>query len=112
MIQYSIVIPVFNSVESLPVLVEEIQKVFPNNDFEIIFVNDGSDNPATWKTLYSLKEEFSFITVIDLMKNFGQQSATLCGINESIGTYVVTMDDDMQHHPEYIKLLLDKQKSE
>lgn len=108
--QFSIVIPVFNSENALIELTKRIQIVFKaeiGEDFEIIFVDDGSSNYGTWRTLCHLAEKYSFVQALKLTRNFGQQSATICGMENARGAFVITMDDDLQHLPEDIPRLLE-----
>ncbi len=112
--EYSIIIPVFNSERSLRELKERIVSTFENitPDFEIIFVDDFSiDN--SWQVLLQLKEENpDHIKLFRLGKNFGQHSATICGFHKAKGKWVLTMDDDLQQAPEDIPLLIERmQKS-
>lgn len=109
---YSIVIPVYNTVDSLKILVEQLGQIFNElgEEHEIIFVNDNSPNPETWKTLKLLSHSNTHITSVLLSRNFGQQSATLCGFAQVKGDYVITMDDDLQHSPNSIKNLLEYQE--
>lgn len=105
---YSIVIPVYNSQASLITLAERIDKVFTeqvNEPYELIFVDDASPNPNTWPTLQALARE-NVVKVIRFTRNFGQQPATICGLQMARGKYMLTMDDDLQHAPEDIPLLL------
>ncbi len=98
----SVVIPVYNSAESLRTIVHELDKLNPTAPFritEVIFVDDASKNPATFRAIRRLSEEFYWVKGIKLSRNFGQYAATLCGFRYASGEYVVTMDDDMQHHP-------------
>ena len=107
---YSIIIPVYNSTNSLIQLVDRIEKVFNNEigeDYEIVFVDDHSPNPETWPVLEKLSKNNKKVKSIQLTRNFGQQAATLCGMENSKGEYVVTMDDDLQHLPEEIIKLID-----
>lgn len=111
-IKYSIVIPVYNSTRSLPELVLRINKVFanlPKTDYEIIFVDDASENLSTWPILSSLEKKYLNITIIQFTRNYGQQSATLCGIEKANGDFFITMDDDLQHQPEDIPKLIKMQ---
>lgn len=103
----SIVIPVYNSQESLPILIEQLVIILPTitSTFEIILVNDGSQD-QTWQVIRDLSEKYIFIHAFDLMRNYGQHNALLCGIREAKFEIIVTMDDDLQHPPtEIIKLL-------
>ena len=101
----SIVIPVFNSSDTLEELAVRIAEVFseqPDDEYELIFVDDSSILPETWPTLVRLAEEDPSVGAVQLSRNFGQQAATLCGLRESRGDVVITMDDDLQHVPEDI----------
>ena len=108
---FSIVIPVFNTVDTLPEIVKRVGKIFDEKikePYEIIFVDDASDNPNTWKKLEEINKKNTRIKILQLTRNFGQQAATLCGIRESKGNFIITMDDDLQHPPENIPNLIDK----
>lgn len=105
---FSVVVPVFNSVQSLPVLYHEIVKIFEFNqyEFEVIFVDDHSKS-ETWETLLKLKKENpDKIQLIRFTKNFGQNSATLCGIDHAKNNYIITIDDDLETHPNEINNLI------
>ncbi len=103
----SVVIPVFNGAATLPELVERLQPVLRNEfqSFELILVNDGSRD-GSWNVIRALVGQHSWITGIDLMRNYGQHNALLCGIRAASGDLIVTMDDDLQHRPEDIPILL------
>jgi len=104
----SIVIPVYGSLV-LEELADRIDSVFrnrPEDDYEIIFVDDRSPGPWIWPTLERLAQERDRVKAVQLTRNFGQQAATLCGLREARGEVVVTMDDDLQHDPEDIPSLL------
>ncbi|WP_412560330.1 glycosyltransferase family 2 protein [Winogradskyella sp. MIT101101] len=104
----SIVIPVYKSSKSLSKLVEKLEDVcstLPYN-YEVIFINDSPYHTATNDALNRLVKEHKNVVHIRLTKNFGQQPATLCGLNHAKGDYILTMDDDLQHHPEDIEKLL------
>lgn len=106
----SIVIPVYNeegSVEDLySSLVETCQRMsksFLNVGYEIIFVDDGSND----NTLDILKK-FDSVKIISFRKNFGQTAALDAGIKSAQGKYIVTMDGDGQNDPADIPFLLEK----
>jgi dolichol-phosphate mannosyltransferase/undecaprenyl-phosphate 4-deoxy-4-formamido-L-arabinose transferase len=104
----SIVIPVYNS-SVLEELVQRIHAVFaglPGTGYEVIFVDDFSSSPETWPTLERLAGQGSKVRAVQLTRNFGQQPATLCGLAEARGDFVITMDDDLQHVPEDIPKFL------
>ena len=106
----SVVIPVYNSKETLPRLAEQITDALTSrgNEFEVIFVNDGSRNPETWNVLRKLAFSQPHLVAINLLRNYGQHNALLCGIRAARNEIIVTLDDDLQHPPEEIPLLLDE----
>jgi glycosyltransferase involved in cell wall biosynthesis len=74
---------------------------------ELIFVDDKSiDNSK--KILDKLSDKHYWVRVISLSKNFGQHPATIAGILHSSGNWVVTLDEDLQHPPEKIEVMLYK----
>lgn len=110
-IQYTVVVPVYRSVETLEPLYQGISSVMTelNSSFEVIFVEDSGED-ASWFELLRLKElHGDLISCIRLSRNFGQNSATLCGIDEARGEKVITIDDDLETNPSEIKKLIDYQ---
>ena len=105
----SIVIPVYNSQDSLPILVEEINRVMEIEGFEheIILVNDGSQDDS-WHIIEELTSVFPGIRAFNLMRNYGQHNALLCGIRQAKNEVIITLDDDLQHPPAEIPKLLEK----
>jgi glycosyltransferase involved in cell wall biosynthesis len=73
--------------------------------YEIIFVNDGSRDQS-WNVIGDFASRYSAVQGINLMRNYGQHNALLCGIRAAKSEVVVTMDDDLQHSPEEIPRLL------
>ena len=106
-IDLSIVIPVFNSSEIIEKTISEVVNEISviSNSYEIILVNDGSSD-GSWDIIANLAKEYKNITAINLLKNYGQHSANMCGFRRSRGRYVVTMDDDLQNPPSEIKKLI------
>ena len=106
-IDYSVVVPVYNSVQSLENLCDRISAVFNElgASFEIIFVDDSSPNPNTWPKLRELTNR-SHVRALRFARNFGQQPATICGLDKARGSWVITMDDDGQHAPEDFSKML------
>jgi undecaprenyl-phosphate 4-deoxy-4-formamido-L-arabinose transferase len=105
----SVVIPVYNGADTLPTLIDRLRIVLGQllRPYEIILVNDGSrDN--SWATVESLALRYPEIIGIDLMRNYGQHNALLCGIRRSRYDVIVTLDDDLQQPPEEIPRLLAK----
>lgn len=106
---FSVVIPVFNSAETLQELHSKLQSVFINmgKTFEIIYVNDCSKDNSM-QILRKIHSQHHNVVVIDLYRNFGQQNALMCGFNYCRGKYIITMDDDLQNPPEEIPKLFAK----
>jgi undecaprenyl-phosphate 4-deoxy-4-formamido-L-arabinose transferase len=105
----SVIIPVFNSDETLNEVIKQLCLVLPAiaSQYEIVLVNDGSRDHS-WELIYRLSEELSWVRGINLMRNYGQHNALLCGIRAARHEIIVTMDDDLQHPPEEIPKLLSK----
>jgi glycosyltransferase involved in cell wall biosynthesis len=106
--EYSVVVPVYNSEPSLGELCHRISDVFTKlgETYEIVLVDDSSSDNS-WEVLNGLRKENKVVKIIQLMKNFGQHNATMCGFQHSSGKYVITMDDDLQNPPEEIPKLID-----
>jgi glycosyltransferase involved in cell wall biosynthesis len=105
----SIVIPVYNSEQSLPVLLARLDSILGTlaERYEAILVNDGSrDNSA--RVLDEAARVYPWVRAIHLMRNYGQHNALLCGIRHATHEVIVTMDDDLQNPPEEIPRLLAK----
>jgi len=105
----SVVIPVFNGAATVPRLIESLLPVLRelHVPFEVILVNDGSRD-RSWPTIESLARQHPEVIGIDLMRNYGQHNALLCGIRRTRHAVVITMDDDLQQPPEEIPRLLAK----
>lgn len=105
----SVVVPVFNGSSSLPELVSRLQPVLHDlcENYEVILVNDGSED-GSWETITRLTAEHVWMHGIDLMRNYGQHNALLCGIRAARYEIVVTLDDDLQHPPEEMPKLVHK----
>jgi len=106
-LQLSIVIPVYSSQNSLEILVNRLEPVLNQlaNEYELIFVNDGSPDQS-WKVIESLRSKHKWVLGINLMRNYGQHNALLAGIRAARFPIIITMDDDLQHPPEEIPKLL------
>lgn len=104
----SVVVPLYQSETILPELVSRLEPVLRRIacEFELILVNDCSPD-RTWDVMCRLARVHAWIRPIDLMRNYGQHNALLCGIRAARHELVVTMDDDLQHPPEEIPRLLD-----
>ena len=109
---YSVVVPVFNSHESLKELVKKLFSVFTEREIlhEIILIDDGSPDPSTWNTIDQLSRDYEEVIGIQLTRNFGRQGALVCGLEASTGNYVIIIDDDLQHDPNDIPALIKQNK--
>ena len=103
----SVVIPVYNSEGSLRPLIERLAAVLPaiSSACEVILVNDASRD-ASWDVICQLKAEYEWVGGINLMRNYGQHNALLCGIRAARYELVITMDDDLQHPPEELHRMI------
>jgi Glycosyltransferases involved in cell wall biogenesis len=108
-IDISAVIPVFNSVNSVADTIYRTAAAFEALDlrYEIIAVNDASTD-GSWTVLEEVASQNPSVIAINLVKNYGQHPAILCGLVQSRGDFVVTLDDDLQNPPEEIGRLLEK----
>ncbi|MDU9048187.1 MAG: glycosyltransferase family 2 protein [Candidatus Electrothrix sp. Rat3] len=108
-LEFSVVIPVYNTVTALSNLVEQLDAVFSQHlcaTYEIILIDDASPHPETWKNIEALCAQYPAVKAARLMRNFGQHAATLCGMQKTSGQTIITMDDDLQHTPSDIPKLL------
>lgn len=105
----SIVIPVYRSAQTLDDLLGRLLPVLDGTgrSYEIVFVEDGSPD-GSWHVLRELRERYpDRIVAVQLMRNFGQHNALMCGFRQSRGDVVITMDDDLQNPPEEIPKLIE-----
>jgi len=108
-LKLSVVIPLYNCIDSLDELIERLLKSlkFLNNEYEIIFIDDDSPQKE-WLKLKSLFSNYKLIKGIKFSRNFGQHAAIFSGIEHSKGEYVVVMDGDLQDRPEEIPVFYKK----
>ena len=99
----SIVVPTYNEENVIKKFVPCIKKVFCKikEDYEILFINDGSKD-KTWEEIITLSKEDTHIKGICLSRNFGKDSAIMAGLTESLGDCCIVLDCDLQHPPEKI----------
>jgi len=105
----SIIIPVFNEAENLPVLQENLEAVLNalGREYEVILVNDGSTDDSS-AVLTALTIQNPRFKVVSFVRNFGQTAAMMAGIDHSQGDIIIPMDADLQNDPEDIPRLLAK----
>jgi len=103
----SVVVPVYRGEGLIEPLIERLKETFPNfaKKYEVILVNDGSPDNS-WEVIERLAKKYRWVRGIRLMRNYGQHNATLCGMRLACYEVTVTMDQDLQHLPEDIPLLL------
>lgn len=110
-LKYSVVIPVYNSEGIVATTLDRTAAFFESRklDYEIIAVNDASRDDS-WRVISEKAKENQHITAINLLRNYGQHNANMCGFTHTTGDWIVTMDDDMQNPPEEIAHLIEKAK--
>lgn len=101
----SVIVPCYNEEEALPFYYEEMgktivefNKTYPDVEFELIFINDGSKD-GTLKYVKSLREKDERVHFVSFSRNFGKEAAIFAGLKKSKGDYVVMMDADLQDPP-------------
>ena len=105
----SIVVPVYRSGNTLVALCDRLDSVMEGGStgWELVLVDDGSPDES-WRVVSELQAANpERIVAVQLMRNFGQHNALMCGLRHARGKYIVTMDDDLQHPPEEIPKLLE-----
>jgi glycosyltransferase involved in cell wall biosynthesis len=105
----SVIVPVYRGEDTLVMLVERLSKVLPSlaEKYEIIMVHDGSPDNS-WQVIQSLAARFDWVRGVRLMRNYGQYNATLCGVRLARFEVCATLDQDLQHPPEELPLLIEK----
>lgn len=106
-IEISIVVPVYNSENCLEQLSQQISAALQQINYELILVNDKSKDKS-WEKIVTLSQADCRIKGVSLKKNSGQDNAIMAGLSQSVGSYVVIMDDDLQHSPSDILKLYQK----
>jgi dolichol-phosphate mannosyltransferase/undecaprenyl-phosphate 4-deoxy-4-formamido-L-arabinose transferase len=107
--EYSIVIPVYKSGAWMDELVTRIGAVMEQvapSAFELILVNDCSPDTTTWPAIKRNAEKYSWVHGFNLLYNVGQFRATICGLQQAQGRFILNMDDDLQHLPEELPTLI------
>ena len=101
--QISVVIPLFNEAESLPELMQWIDRVMQthNYSYEVIMVDDGSKDNS-WQNIQSLRTTYPSLKGIKFQRNYGKSAALNEGFKMAKGDIVVTMDADLQDSPDEI----------
>lgn len=102
-INISVVVPLFNEVESLPELHAWIKRVMDEHNFtyEIMFVDDGSKD-GSWNAIETLSKDHAEVKGIKFQRNYGKSAALQKGFEAVQGSVVITMDADLQDSPDEI----------
>ena len=108
-VRYSAVIPAFNSASVVGETIARTDAFLASigEEYEVVVVNDGSRDD-TWPAILQCARANPRIVAVDLLRNYGQHTAVLCGLRHSVGDYAVTLDDDLQNPPEEIRHLIAK----
>ncbi len=105
----SLVVPIYNEEENIPLLYAEIKEVLDSTSYsyELICVDDGSSDRSV-AVLEQLSKEDSRVVVIELRRNFGQTAAMSAGFDHARGDIIITMDGDLQNDPHDIPAMVEK----
>lgn len=105
----SLVVPVFNEEDTIPLFYEAVKNydALKKYELEIIFINDGSKD-STEKIINSLSIADKNIKAISFTRNFGKEAALFAGLEKSVGDVVIPIDVDLQHPIEVIPRLVEK----
>lgn len=103
----SIIVPIYNEVETIPLLVKEVSAVLDtlSGQSELILVNDGSTDGST-QLLDDLAATDQRLVVVHFRRNYGQTAAMQAGLETAKGEFLVTMDGDLQNEPSDIPKML------
>lgn len=103
----SLVVPVFNEQEAIPIFYKEIRKyeALKPYEVEIVFINDGSQD-TTEKLIYELSDHDSLVLPLSFTRNFGKEAALMAGLTYATGDAVIPMDVDLQDPIEVIPRLI------
>ena len=107
--EISVIVPIYNEEENLPLLAERLSTVMRSTgrSYECLFVDDGSSDRSV-EVARSLKNGFPELKIVRLRRNFGQTAALAAGFDSAAGDIIVTLDADLQNDPADIPMLLEK----
>ncbi|BAM02590.1 glycosyltransferase family 2 protein [Phycisphaera mikurensis] len=109
-IEVSVIVPVYRSQNTLRELWTRLEATlsarYAADAWEVVFVDDESPDDS-WQVLEQLAAAAPQARIIQLMRNFGQHNALMCGFHHADGRVLVTIDDDLQHEPECVPRLVD-----
>jgi glycosyltransferase involved in cell wall biosynthesis len=110
-LQLSIVIPVYNEIDSLPLLHSSIHQALdniPDLIWEVVYVDDGSSDGSAQALVDLAQQDSQYTRAVIFRRNFGQTAAIAAGIDHSCGEIIILMDADMQNDPADIPRMLEK----
>ena len=107
---FTLIVPINNEEENIPLLVKRLNKLNINYNYEILFVDDGSVD-ASWSVIKKLNLINNKIKGISFSRNFGHQIALSAGIDNCNGEFAIMMDGDLQHPPEHIPRMIELYES-
>jgi glycosyltransferase involved in cell wall biosynthesis len=107
-VDLSVIIPVYNEVDSLPALHTDMQAALRGRSYEVVYVDDGSTDGSVAVLERFHAEDPDHVRVVEFRRNFGQTAAIAAGIDFSQGDVIVLIDADLQEDPADIPMLLQK----
>ncbi|MCR4326738.1 MAG: glycosyltransferase family 2 protein, partial [Candidatus Roizmanbacteria bacterium] len=108
---YSVILPVFNEEETIPVLYKRLHAVFKDftESYELLFINDGSSDGSA-RLLSELHKKDKRVKLINFSRNFGHQMAVTAGLQYASGSIMIILDADLQDPPEVLPQFIAKIK--
>ncbi len=105
----SVIIPVYNEADSLPILHQSLRNALDNysKSWEVVYVDDGSKDESVNILAELARDDSAHTCVVELRRNFGQTAAIEAGIDHAVGDVIVLMDADLQNDPVDIPMMLD-----
>lgn len=105
----SVIIPVFNEADNLPLLHQALRNALDNNPkpWEVVYVDDGSKDESVEILATLARDDPVHTCVVEFRRNFGQTAAIAAGIDYAQGDIIVLMDADLQNDPDDIPMMLD-----
>jgi len=109
-VKLSLIVPVYNEEENLPILFEAIRQALQPlpHDWEVVFIDDGSQDGSLAALRILAEKDAAHVRVVILRRNFGQTAAIAAGIDHAGGEIIVLLDADMQNDPADIPMILAK----
>ncbi|OVE75392.1 glycosyltransferase [bacterium E08(2017)] len=105
----SVVAPVYDELENIDNLCEQLDQVLSKQDktYEVVLVDDGSTD-GSWEKLVECSRKYKHFKIIRFRRNFGQTAAMSAGFKNSVGEVIITLDADLQNDPTDIPMILEK----